>query len=78
MVDPEFRKKRSLSSSSNPHKSVCVFLSLHKPRGNGLFLTEKVKNIPGFQGDFQTHAIWTNIRAKLKRTDPNDNYYPDS
>ena len=52
-------------------------MSLHKSRGKGLFQREEVKNVPDFQEDFQKLAIWTNIKAKLARTGPSGNYYPN-
>ena len=64
MVDPLFKKKHNLSSSSKPHEFVDVFLPLHKPKGKGLFPTEEVKNVPDFEGNFQTLAIWTNNLSK--------------
>ena len=52
VVDPEFRKKHNLSSSSKQQKLVNIFLPLHKPRGKGLPPTEEAKHFPDFQGDF--------------------------
>ena len=75
IVDPVFKKKHNLSSSSKPQKFVDAFLLLHKPKGKGLFPTEEAKNVPDFQGDFQTLAIWTNIKAKLAGAVPGGNYY---
>ena len=75
VINPEFRKKYNLSSSSKPHKCVEVFWPLHKIREKCLFPTEEAKNSPDFQWDFQTLTIWTNLKAKLTRAGPN--YYPN-
>ena len=70
IVNLVFKKKHNLSSSSKPNKLVDVFLPLHKLKGKGLFPKEEAKNVPDFQDDFQTLAIWTNIKAKLVGAGP--------
>ena len=78
MVDPEFLKKHNLSLSSKLHKYVDIFLPLHtNQKGKAFVPNRRNKNVPDFQGDFKTLAIWTNIKAKLVGARLGGSYYPD-
>ena len=73
-IDPAFKEKYNLLSTSKPHKQVDVFLPLNKTQ-QGLFPDEP--NRPKFEGDFETICKWTNMKADYAGAGLQGSYYSD-